>query len=262
MGRKLGQHFLTDPRVLDRIAESIDPNPEDTVLEIGTGRGTLTRRLAKRVSRVISIERDPILIKGLKRSHLNQNITIVEGDALKLDWEELWPPESSRATRKVTGNIPYYITTPLIDKALSPPPPPPAVVAFLVQEEVAARICAQPGGKTYGALSVGVQIAAVVEHLFRVKAGAFQPPPKVDSAMIRMKPRVIPEGLDIRRFREFVTAVFSKRRKQILGILSEMKGRDRDQVTELLNDLGFRPEDRPETIPPEGFVRLFRECSR
>ncbi|MCH9014527.1 MAG: ribosomal RNA small subunit methyltransferase A [Gemmatimonadetes bacterium] len=260
MGRKLGQHFLTDPRVLDRIAESIDPNPEDTVLEIGTGRGTLTRRLAKRVSRVISIERDPILIKGLKRSHLNQNITIVEGDALKLDWEELWPPESSRATRKVTGNIPYYITTPLIDKALSPPPP--AVVAFLVQEEVAARICAQPGGKTYGALSVGVQIAAVVEHLFRVKAGAFQPPPKVDSAMIRMKPRVIPEGLDIRRFREFVTAVFSKRRKQILGILSEMKGRDRDQVTELLNDLGFRPEDRPETIPPEGFVRLFRECSR
>ena len=260
MGRKLGQHFLTDPRVLDRIAESIDPNPEDTVLEIGTGRGTLTRRLAKRVSRVISIERDPILIKGLKRSDLNQNITIVEGDALKLDWEELWPPESSRATRKVTGNIPYYITTPLIDKALSPPPP--AVVAFLVQEEVAARICAQPGGKTYGALSVGVQIAAVVEHLFRVKAGAFQPPPKVDSAMIRMKPRVIPEGLDIRRFREFVTAVFSKRRKQILGILSEMKGRDRDQVTELLNDLGFRPEDRPETIPPEGFVRLFRECSR
>lgn len=260
MGRKLGQHFLTDPRVLDRIAESIDPNPEDTVLEIGTGRGTLTRRLAKRVSRVISIERDPILIKGLKRSHLNQNITIVEGDALKLDWEELWPPESSRATRKVTGNIPYYITTPLIDKALSPPPP--AVVAFLVQEEVAARICAQPGGKTYGALSVGVQIAAVVEHLFRVKAGAFQPPPKVDSAMIRMKPRVIPEGLDIRRFREFVTAVFSKRRKQILGILSEMKGRDRDQVTELLNDLGFRPEDRPETIPPDGFVRLFRECSR
>lgn len=260
MGRKLGQHFLTDPRVLDRIAESIDPNPEDTVLEIGTGRGTLTRRLAKRVSRVISIERDPILIKGLKRSHLNQNITIVEGDALKLDWEELWPPESSRATRKVTGNIPYYITTPLIDKALSPPPP--AVVAFLVQEEVAARICAQPGGKTYGALSVGVQIAAVVENLFRVKAGAFQPPPKVDSAMIRMKPRVIPEGLDIRRFREFVTAVFSKRRKQILGILSEMKGRDRDQVTELLNDLGFRPEDRPETIPPDGFVRLFRECSR
>lgn len=260
MGQKLGQHFLTDPRVLDRIAESIDPNPEDTVLEIGTGRGTLTRRLAKRVRRVISIERDPILIKGLKRFHLNQNITIVEGDALKLDWEELWPPESSRATRKVTGNIPYYITTPLIDKALSPPPP--AVVAFLVQEEVAARICAQPGGKTYGALSVGVQIAAVVENLFRVKAGAFQPPPKVDSAMIRMKPRVIPEGLDIRRFREFVTAVFSKRRKQILGILSEMKGRDRDQVTELLNDLGFRPEDRPETIPPEGFVRLFRECSR
>lgn len=260
MGRKLGQHFLTDPRVLDRIAESIDPNPEDTVLEIGTGRGTLTRRLAKRVRRVISIERDPILIKGLKRFHLNQNITIVEGDALKLDWEKLWPPESSRATRKVTGNIPYYITTPLIDKALAPPPP--AVVAFLVQEEVAARICAQPGGKTYGALSVGVQIAAVVENLFRVKAGAFQPPPKVDSAMIRMKPRVIPEGLDIRRFREFVTAVFSKRRKQILGILSEMKGRDRDQVTELLNDLGFRPEDRPETIPPEGFVRLFRECSR
>jgi len=78
LGRKLGQHFLTDPRVLDRIAESIDPNPEDTVLEIGTGRGTLTRRLAKRVRRVISIERDPILIKGLKRSDLNQNITIVE----------------------------------------------------------------------------------------------------------------------------------------------------------------------------------------
>ncbi len=139
--RRLGQHFLNDPGVLGRIVDALDPRPGETVLEIGPGRGTLTRVLLDRGLKVIAIEKDRLLAAALALDGLR----VIEGDALQLDWPRV---------SKVVGNIPYYITSPLIDKALRPPLP--ERVVFLVQAEVADRIAAQPGSKTYGALSVGV----------------------------------------------------------------------------------------------------------
>jgi len=238
--RRLGQHFLNDPGVLGRIVDALDPRPGETVLEIGPGRGTLTRVLLDRGLKVIAIEKDRLLAAALALDGLR----VIEGDALQLDWPRV---------SKVVGNIPYYITSPLIDKALRPPLP--ERVVFLVQAEVADRIAAQPGSKTYGALSVGVQAVASVEKLFTVGPGAFRPAPKVRSALIRLipltEPLVRPE--EVAAFRSFVTACFSKRRKQLKNAVPGLNDAK-------LRALGFDPVVRPERLPPEGFVRLLRSA--
>ena len=183
-------------------------------------------------------------------------LCVVEGDALKLDWHSLIDaylatPHAARPTHKVIGNIPYYITSPLIDKALTPPLP--ERIVFLVQDEVADRIAAEPGGKTYGALSVGVQAVARVEKLFTVAPGAFRPAPKVRSAVIRLTPLAQPLVMDVEvaPLRRFVTACFSHRRKQLKNAVPGMNEAD-------LRALGFDPTIRPERLPPEAFVRLLR----
>ncbi len=238
--RRLGQHFLTDPGILGRIADALDPQPGETVLEIGPGRGTLTDVLLARGLNVIAIEKDRELAKALTREHL----TVMEGDALRVDWPRV---------AKIVGNIPYYITSPLLDKALTPPLP--NRIVFLVQAEVADRIAAQPGGKTYGALSVGVQAVASVEKLFTVAPGAFRPPPKVRSALIRLTPLTEPlvKPEEVAAFRSFVTACFSKRRKQLKNAVPGLNDAK-------LRALGFDPVVRPERLPPEGFVRLLRSA--
>ena len=177
--RRLGQHFLTDPRILGRIADALDAGPADTVLEIGPGPGGLTAQLAARAGRLVAIEKDRDLVPGLVRRF--PGATIVEGDALEVDWHALAGPRFL-----VAGNIPYNITSPLIDKALEPPPP--ARIVFLVQKEVADRLTSGAGTRAYGALSVGVQAVARAERLFTVPAGAFHPRPKVDSAVVRLVP--------------------------------------------------------------------------
>ena len=237
--RRLGQHFLSDRGILGRIVDALDPVPGETVLEIGPGQGTLTDVLLERGLDVIAIEKDRALAVELGG---RENLTVIEGDALEVDW----PP-----ARKVVGNIPYYITTPLIDKALRPPLP--ERVVFLVQEEVADRIAAPPGNKTYGALSVGVQAVCRVEKLFTVAPGAFRPPPKVRSAVIRLTPLADPliRPEEVAPFRVFVTACFSKRRKQLKNAVPG--------ITEAqLRQLGLDPTIRPERLRPEDFVRLLR----
>jgi 16S rRNA (adenine1518-N6/adenine1519-N6)-dimethyltransferase len=240
---RLGQHFLSDPAILARIADALDPQPGETVIEIGPGRGTLTDVLLGRGLNVIAIERDRGLAAALAA---RDNLTVITGDAIELDWH-------SYGADKVIGNIPYYITSPLIDKALMPPLP--ERVVFLVQDEVADRIAAKPGGKIYGALSVGVQAVTRVEKLFMVPPGAFRPAPKVRSALLRLtplaEPLVRPE--EVAPFRVFVTACFSKRRKQLKNAVPGLAETD-------LQHLGFDPTVRPERLPPEAFVRLFREA--
>ncbi len=222
--------------------DALDPVPGEHVLEIGPGQGTLTQELLVRGLKVIAIEKDGRLAATLKLA----NLQVIEGDALRVAWPRV---------DKIVGNIPYYITSPLIDKALTPPLP--ERIVFLVQDEVADRMAAPPGGKTYGALSIGVQVVARVEKLFTVAPGAFRPPPKVRSALIRLTPLAQPLVMDVEvaPLRAFVTACFSKRRKQLKNAVPGITVADLEQM-------GFDPMVRPERLPPEAFVRLLRRASR
>ena len=265
-GKRLGQHFLTDPQLLRRIADALDPAPADVVIEIGAGRGSLTAQLAPRVARLIAIEKDVRLARALRGMGNGEwgNVRIVDGDALRLDWPDLVRGSTILHSPvpiprfKIIGNIPYSITSPLLEKALTPPLP--ERIVFLVQREVAERIAAAPGGKAYGALSVGVQAVCSAELLFRIPAGAFRPPPKVESALLRLTPLALPliapeEGP---AFRRFVTACFSRRRKQLRNVLMAAAGRPAAEVRAGLALLGLDPAARPETLAPADFVRLLR----
>jgi 16S rRNA (adenine1518-N6/adenine1519-N6)-dimethyltransferase len=247
--KRLGQHFLADPGILGRIADALELAAGDVVIEIGPGQGTLTDVLLARGAKVIAIEKDARLA-----GELRGDAQVVQGDALKVDWHALVPrptPHAPHTAFKVIGNIPYNITSPLIEKALTPPLP--ERIVFLVQLEVARRIAAPPGSKTYGALSIGVQVQCRVEQLFTVLPGSFRPPPKVKSALLRLtplaEPLVGPE--EVAPLRAFVTACFSRRRKQLHNAVP-------GATAAALTALGFDPKARPETLAPADFVRLLR----
>lgn len=269
MPRRLGQHFLRDAAILDRIVQALEPEPEDVVLEIGPGEGTLTRRLAPRVGHVVAIERDARLAERLRGAGsgeryppLPANVSVIAGDARSLDWHRAVPLPAPRSPFKVIGNIPYYITSPLLEKALTPPLP--AVVVFLVQQEVADRVVALPGSKTYGALSVGIQAVARAERLFTVRAGAFVPAPKVDSAVLRLRPRPDPcVGEDERAgFRAFVVGLFGQRRKQLGRSLRDIAGLAGSEVVAACQTAGVAPAARPETLSVAEMADLFRAATR
>ncbi len=264
MGRRLGQHFLFDPTILDRIVDALDPTPADTVLEVGPGKGTLTARLAPRVGRVVAIEKDRGLAQSVRRTQgegQGSDVRIIAGDALDIDWHELVSTEPAPSalrppTFKVVGNIPYAITSPLIDKALTPPMP--ERIVFLVQKEVADRLSASAGTRAYGALTVGVQTAARVERLFVVRAGAFRPSPEVDSAVVRLTPHAEPAVTRVQAadFRSFVTALFGQRRKQIARSLRTATGLEKGAVHSVLAQVGVEPTDRVEVLTPQTLVAL------
>lgn len=239
MGRRLGQHFLFDPGILARIADAALPERVATVLEIGPGKGPLTRELAKRADRVIAIETDRLLAAALTANPPAPNVDIITGDALRVPWP---------AADVIAGNIPYQITTPLIERALEHQP---RRIVFLVQKEVADRLAAPPGSRQYGALSVGVQLEATVERLFAVRAGAFSPPPKVDSAVVR----ITPKGERHPETRELIQALFQRRRQQLQRSLREFTGHD---ALALIRQAGLDPLMRPEEMSPEDFHRLAR----
>jgi len=252
--KALGQHFLHDPRILGRIADAVGITPGAAVLEVGPGRGALTGELLARGARLTAVEKDRDLLRELVARF--PALRLAHGDALSEDWRAL--AEAGSEPFLVVGNIPYNITSPLIDKALTPPRP--ARVVFLVQREVADRLAAAPGTRAYGALTVGVRAVARVERLFTVAAGAFQPPPKVDSALIRLTP--LPEPMirdaQVGSFRRLVTACFAARRKQLGRALRQVTGWGGEVVGELLGGLGIDPVRRPETLSPEEFVLLHR----
>jgi len=248
--KRLGQHFLSDPRILARIADAVAPASDETVLEIGPGPGGLTEALAKRTKRLICIEKDRDLVPALRQRF--PTVEIVEADALKADWHKL----VGAGPFVVAGNIPYNITSPLIDLALTPPRP--RRVVYLMQKEVAERLSAKPGGAEYGALTVGVSAVAQVERLFTVPAGAFHPRPAVDSAVVRLTPLASPPLADdqVPSFRRFVVGLFGFRRKQLIRGIRELASLPAERVAAILDQVGITKETRPQELTPGQFIAL------
>ncbi len=209
--RRLGQHFLVRGATLDRIAEAACPAPGGLVVEIGAGDGGLTASLAARAARVVAVELDERLIDRLReRFAADPRVEIVAGDALRLDLAQ-WGRVS------VAGNLPYYITSPLIERILALGDRLERAV-LLVQREVADRLVAAPGSRDYGFLSVRTQAMASAEILIPVPAGAFRPPPKVESAVVRLTPR--PPPGDAEAFLEFAGLCFRQKRKTLRNNLA------------------------------------------
>lgn len=252
----LGQHFLKNPRILDRITAAIAPGPEDLILEIGPGPGALTARLCGKAGRVVAVEKDPALVRRLAELGL-PGLTLVEGDALELDWAPLLESAPSHWTVKIAGNLPYSISTPLLFKVLDLRTRF-AQGVFLIQKEVAERLAAGPGRKAFAPLSILFQLHFEVRLLFKVAPGSFAPPPKVDSALISLRPRPAPLYAleDEPGFRNFLRTVFEQRRKTLYngllryGIPAEAAGR-------ALAALDLPKTARPEEVSIERWVRLF-----
>ncbi|HTR39572.1 MAG TPA: 16S rRNA (adenine(1518)-N(6)/adenine(1519)-N(6))-dimethyltransferase RsmA [Bryobacteraceae bacterium] len=208
MGRRLGQHFLVRQEILERIAVAACPEKAGTVVEIGPGRGSLTSNLLVRAERVIAIEVDPVLVQYLRAEFRNEpRLTILEADVLKTGLAQ-WGAVT------VAGNLPYYITSPIVEKTLALGPLLERAV-FLVQLEVAERLTAHLGVRNYGFLSVQTQLLSTPELMFTVPAKAFRPPPKVDSAVVRLIPRTGPPPQDRKAFLEFASLCFRQKRKKI-----------------------------------------------
>jgi 16S rRNA (adenine1518-N6/adenine1519-N6)-dimethyltransferase len=243
LGRPLGQHFLFTESILERIALAACPRPEPLVVEIGPGPGGLTAHLARRAERLITVELDPSLAEKIRGRFQDQAVEVVEGDVLETDlgqWGEA----------VVCGNLPYYITSPIIERALALGPALKRAV-FLVQKEVAERITAQPGSRDYGYLSVSVQARARAEMLFTVRPGAFKPPPKVDSAVVRLTPSGDVDQGEIAGFLRFAGLCFRMKRKTLRNNLASA------YTAEALRDL---PEAglRAEQLSVAQMMGLFR----
>ncbi len=250
--KRFGQHFLRDTRVLDAIVDALGDLSDCTVVEVGPGRGALTDRLVARAARVVAIEVDRDLVAHLRTRYVGQpQVEIIEGDVLEVALADV-----AGGPYVLAGNVPYYITTPILFHALVPPRPVCAV--FLVQKEVADRMAASPGSRSYGALSVNLQAVADVSWVRDVPPGAFLPPPAVDSAVVRVTPRaeaVVPTSLEA-RYRTFVQAAFGLRRKQLGRVVRTITGRDAVAVGALLHACGLSADVRPETLSPADFARL------
>ena len=256
--KSLGQHFLEDRRILDRIVDALEPAPNETVVEIGPGRGSLSDALVDRVDRLILVEYDRALAALLRKRYAGvDRVTIVESDVLETNLSEL-----AGGAFKLIGNVPYYITTPILFHALEPPRA--SRIVLLVQREVGDRIVAPPGGKEYGALSVNVQAVAHAKIAFRVAPGSFNPPPKVESAVVVIEPRITPVVAPEheRSYRRFVLDAFGMRRKQLRRVIRSIAALDAEKADAVLAGLAIDPTLRPETLSPEDFERLRDALSR
>lgn len=254
--RSLGQNFLVDPNLQRKIVEAVGAGPGDEVLEVGPGRGALTRHLVGRVGRLVLVELDDALAAELERTLGGRaDVEVVHGSILDVPLDE---HVRSRERLRVVGNIPYNITTPILFRLLERPRP--LEIVLMVQEEVAERIVAAPGTRAYGALAVGVRTVAAAERLFRVGRGAFRPVPGVDSAVVRIRPRR-PEPLgeaEEERLRRVVRACFQWRRKQLGKILRDHPDLQvsAQEAEALAEAAGVGLQDRPERLSPDAFLRL------
>lgn len=245
--KRFGQNFLTDQTVLHDIIRAIDPKPDDTMVEIGPGLAAMTSLLLESLDQLHVVELDRDLVARLKKNFDPARLVIHEGDALQFDFSSI--PVSSGKKLRVVGNLPYNISSPLLFH-LAEIAPQVQDQHFMLQKEVVERMVAEPGGKAYGRLSVMLQWRYYMELLFVVPPSAFDPPPQVDSAIVRMIPLPQPLPCDAGKLEQVVTKAFSQRRKVIRNCVAGM-------FTEAdLIDAGIDPQARPEAVPVEQFVAL------
>jgi 16S rRNA (adenine1518-N6/adenine1519-N6)-dimethyltransferase len=257
--RALGQHFLRDRSVVDRILDLARPSARDLVVEIGPGRGALTEALASRAGRLLALEIDADLVTALQARFAGApHVEIRQADARRFDaagLRALVPDPEGRVV--VVGNLPYSVGKPIL-AALVESGPRIDLMVLMLQKEVAERVAAPPGGKTYGALSVLTQAAAAVKLAFSVPPGAFSPPPQVESAVIHLVPHREPpiRIADPPRFGAVVRAAFSQRRKSLANALSAGLAIPPDRARRLIQEAGIDPGRRAETLSLAEFARL------
>jgi 16S rRNA (adenine1518-N6/adenine1519-N6)-dimethyltransferase len=253
--RRYGQNFLIDPQAINKVIDLAQIEPSDTVVEIGSGAGALTGKLADLAAAVHAVELDSSLTAILKQEFSGRNVIVHNSDIRKFEFDRL--AEIAGAPLVVVGNLPYYLTTDILFTILSAG----RYVSrstVMVQKEYAQRLLAQPGGKDYGALTVAVNFRAVVEPLMTLEPGVFYPTPQVSSTLISLVPRRMPavQVPDDALFQGIVRAAFATRRKTLLNALLEKSKRPRNTVVELMDSAGIDPARRGETLSVEDFARL------
>ena len=265
----LGQNFLTSDNILEKIADAAEGDTTSSgeagggIIEVGPGFGALTQRLAARADKVVSIEIDERLLEVLNYTLSDiDNVKIVQGDILKIDLANLIKTEFEGKEVSLAANLPYYITTPIIARLLEEKLPLKSIVV-MVQKEVADRIAAKPSTKDYGAISVLCQYFAEPEVIAKVPASLFVPPPKVDSAVVRLNMLAEPsvKAADEDMFFKTVRAAFSQRRKTLLNCLSSFFGIQKDELKKIGEAAGIDLSRRGETLSLDEFAKLSGEIN-
>lgn len=260
--KSLGQNFLIDRNILNKILDGANINKDDYVLEVGPGIGTLTVELAKKADRVVAIEVDDKLIPILNDTLRDyDNVHVVNDDILDIDLYKLITNYFGGNPFKIVANLPYYITTPIIMKFLESNFPYTDIVV-MVQREVAERMVAHPGTKDYGALTVAVRYYTEPSIIVNVPASVFMPPPKVDSAVVKLTRRedTLLADQEAKLFFQIVKGAFSKRRKTLLNALSSYPFEEnigsKAEIREMLKESGIEPDRRGETLSVDEFAHL------
>ncbi len=257
--KKLGQNFLTDGTIAQKIVDSLELKDDEIVFEIGPGIGALTELLAEQAKKVIAMEIDPFAIKMLGDIFgSSDNVTLIHQDVLKADIKQLFEESFKKGqTIKVLSNLPYYITSPIIMKLLEEKIPFDSIVVMM-QKEVAQRLGSQTDTKTYSSFTVALDYYAEVEKLFEVPKSVFMPMPNVDSQVVKITPRETPavSVIDEKTFFKTVRAAFATRRKTILNCISAGFNLQKETVKELLYKAGIEENARAENISIEKFADL------
>jgi 16S rRNA (adenine1518-N6/adenine1519-N6)-dimethyltransferase len=248
--KRFGQNFLTDQQVINDIIRVIAPAPDDTMVEIGPGQGAMTALLLPHLSQLHVVEIDRDLVAMLQKKFSADKLIMHAGDALQFDFSTLQPAQGKL---RIAGNLPYNISSPLLFH-LAQYAPLVEDQHFMLQKEVVQRMVAPPGGKDYGRLSVMLQWRYQMEMMFIVPPTAFNPAPKVDSAIVRMRPLASPLSCEQTKLEQVVTQAFSQRRKVIRNSLGGLF------TEQQLIDAGIDPQARPETIALAQYVALTHLC--
>lgn len=257
--KEFGQNFLTNPMVVEDIADNCCQDASGTILEIGPGIGSLTRELAERYENVVALEIDHGLIPVLKYTLGDyRNVTVINEDVMKANLSEILAPYFAKGTVSVCANLPYYITTPILMKLLESGLPF-EYITIMIQSEVADRLCAIPGGKDCGAITAVLNYYGQPEKLFKVSAGNFIPAPKVDSSVVRI--RLHQEKpchpLDETTLFRTIRAAFEQRRKTLPNALSAVFGElTKGEITEIIAACGHSVDIRGEKLGIEEFTAL------